>query len=359
MADDVRLRIEGQDHGGWKSVRIQRSLDATAGTFDLSVSETWAVTGSNGSRATVHRPVRPGQACQVLIGGETVITGHVDDVEPSYDASKREVSVRGRDAAADLVDCSAVPGDYKGRTVSQLAAVLCEPFGITVQARTDVGAPLETFTVPAGETVFDALERACRQRGLLLASDGLGGVLLTRASGERIAAVIEQGRNVLEGRATLSWRRRFSHIVVIGQGDAGRWTGAGGTEPNGAVTDPEITRYRPRTVEAETGQGTASYKERAAWERAVARGRGARFEYTVPGWTHAEGLWTPNTRVRVKDAWLGVDEALLVADVTFVKDTDRGTRTELVLMPPEAFNRLPEAEATAQHTWAEAIKAGA
>lgn len=70
-----------------------------------------------------------------------------------------------------------------------------------------------------------------------------------------------------------------------------------------------------------------------------------RLTYTVPGWRGASGaLWRPNTLARVDDAFLGIARELLIVSVTFLLSAEDGTVTELEVAPPEAFERLPEAE---------------
>ncbi|WP_445083849.1 phage baseplate assembly protein [Candidatus Vondammii sp. HM_W22] len=61
----------------------------------------------------------------------------------------------------------------------------------------------------------------------------------------------------------------------------------------------------------------------------------------MTGWRHKDGLWSPNTRVRVLDEWMGFnDEWLMIGTVEFVLDA-RGQRTRLTVMPPEAYDLVP------------------
>ena len=69
---EVELRIDDRIYGGWKTVRVRRSIETIAGTFSLSVSEHWP--GQQSLKA-----ILPGQKCR----GETVITGYIDDVAPA------------------------------------------------------------------------------------------------------------------------------------------------------------------------------------------------------------------------------------------------------------------------------------
>lgn len=64
----AELKIDGAFYGGWKRVRVTRSIEQMAGTFELEVTERWP-----GMRDA--SPIKPGQACQLLLDGEVVVTG--------------------------------------------------------------------------------------------------------------------------------------------------------------------------------------------------------------------------------------------------------------------------------------------
>ena len=149
MADDITLRIDGVDWTYWTSVQVTRQMDAIAGTFSLALADKWI----GGAQAL---PIAAGMACQILIGGEQVIDGYIDQVRPSFSATAHGISVTGRDRSADLVDCAAIhsPGQWLNCTVLQLAQALASPFGVHVTAEGDVGAPIASFKLEEGETAF-------------------------------------------------------------------------------------------------------------------------------------------------------------------------------------------------------------
>lgn len=337
---DAILTIGGQQYGGWKSIRVGLGIEQISGAFSLSLSERWPGQETG-------RPVRPGQACAVALDGETVITGHVDDVRPGYTAASHDVTIEGRDRAGDLVDCSVVhSGEWRGRTLPQVAEAICKPFGIRVRTDIPHGPVFRAATAQPGETAFEALERAARMRGALLVSDGLGGLVITRASKQRIATALVRGGNILEAQAALSWRERHSRYIVIGDEPGDDWsTPEQNARPKGEVRDPVVDRYRPLVLLAEHPGGSQALAERARWEASVRMGRAARAEVTVQGWRHADGLWRPNLLVPVQDDWLQLERDMLIAGVTYLYD-DRGSRTQLDLVRPEMFTGLavPEPE---------------
>ena len=75
--------------------------------------------------------------------------------------------IRGRDRTGDLVDCSAatMPGEWQNELLDRIVQSLIDPFGISVTVDTDIGEPFRKFRIDEGETVFEAIDRACRYSG--------------------------------------------------------------------------------------------------------------------------------------------------------------------------------------------------
>lgn len=346
---EASLTLDGTSYGGWKSVTVRRSIETVAGTFSLGLSERWP-----GQQA--RRGILPGQACTVAMDGEVVITGFVDDVMPSYTSTSHDLAVTGRDATCDLVDCSAIhkPGEWTDQKLEAIAAALTKPFGIRVTAETDTGAPFRKFRIEEGETVFEAIERACRMRAVLPASDGKGGLRLIRAGGGRAAVSLRRGENILEANGRLSHRDRFSQYIVKGQQPsyADQIPPEQLAQVRGEASDPGARRHRPLMIIAEQSVDNAVARDRAKWEANVRAARARRIGVTVQGWRERPGgaLWEPNRLVRLTDDWMDVDQDMLIVDVTGTKD-DQGERSVLGLMPPGAFELRAEPEPEEYAGW--------
>ena len=325
---EATLSIGGIRYGEWTELEIQRSVEALAPSFSFTLS------GGRPGR------LQPGQRCKVDVDGRLLITGYIDDVEPSYDATAHTVTIRGRGKTGDLVDCSAKAGKIRRSTLAQIAADLCLPFGILVSDLAQASKRFSEFTVDKGETVFDALHRAARMRGVLLASNEEGDLVITRTGTERAPGSMERGKNILKARGAFSWRDRFSEYTVIGQAASNdnTWGPAAGGQ-KGVVRDAGVDRHRPLTILAEEGEGAKAFHDRAHYERNVRFGRSARITYTVAGWGAGGTLWKPNTLVAVRDDYTGLDGEMLIAKVTFRKGAG-GTLAELELTWPEALDVL-------------------
>ncbi|MBF0248041.1 MAG: hypothetical protein HQL36_08225 [Alphaproteobacteria bacterium] len=302
------------------------------------------------------KAILPGQKGIVAVDGEVFITGYVDDVSPAYSGTSHDVTVDGRDATGDLVDCSAIhqPGEWQGLKLEAIAAILAKPFGIPVKALCDTGTPFRKFRIEEGETAFEAIERACRMRAVLPVSDGRGGLQIIRAGSGRTMVSLKRGQNILEASARLSHRDRFSQYIVKGQQPswADQIPADQLAQVRGDATDPGARRHRPLLIIAEQSVDGASSQDRATWEANVRAARARQVTVVVQGWRERPdgALWSPNRLVRLADDWLAIDQDMLITGVTFSKG-DQGTRTELSLMPPGAFELKAEPEPEEDAGW--------
>lgn len=289
------------------------------------------------------------------MAGQPIITGSIDDVDESYASTNHDLSARGRDAAGDLVDCSAIykSGEWKNTKLENIATDLCKPFGISVTASSTTGKPFESFRIQEGETVFECLERACRQRAVLMQSDGSGGLVIgTAAENENSDGALKVGKNgnVLKLSTAASARERFSQYIVKGSNSGGGFMAAediAGDE--GKVQDGTVKRYRPLIILAEEPGDGPTFKERAQWEQRVRASRAKRITATVQGWLDQAGKpWRPGDLVpcefpRFKGQML----------ITTVRHTlnENGTLTSIELSLPGAFDVLAEPDASEDLGW--------
>lgn len=337
---DLRIVVNGTSYGGWREASVTRTIEAIAGSFELLVSQKFP-------GAPTLREINPGDACEITLDGEIVLSGYVDDVNGQYDRDSHTIAITGRDKTGDLVDCSAVhsPGEWHGYRIDQIAQILCGPFGVsvTVAPTTDLGQPFQDFRIQEGETAYEAIERACRMRAVLAVSDGQGGLVLTRAGTSKAPTPLVLGENILAGSGHSSLRERFRDYTVKGQvAGSDQLFGATAAGPAGFALDPIVQRYRPLVRVAEDQADSGVCETRARWEANVRAGRARRATYRVQGWRHATGLWQPNALVDVRDPLLGIATEMLIATVRHTLQS--GSTTEIEVVRPEAFQLVPLAD---------------
>lgn len=334
--EDVRLVLGGVEWKGWKSCQIVRSVDAMAGAFAFGVTDRW-------QEGALPLPFAPGMACSVTAGGEPMIKGYVDRVDHSLTQGDHSIGINGRDASADLVDCSAVhePGSWKNMKLSALCAELAAPFGVPVKLEAEEGAVFPAYSIQPGETAAEAMQRLLKQRELLAMPDGAGGLRLAKLGQKVRRTALEQGRNVLEAQASFNAEELFSLYVCTGQKQGSDSAFGKACSVRGAVEDAETGRYRPLVLRP-SQQGEAGYmRQRAQWEKTSRRSKALTVTVTVQGWRDEDGvLWTPGDLVPVRLPLFFIEAQLLIAGVTYSKGS-HGTTARLELREAASFMQEP------------------
>ena len=336
----LRLQIGNELHEGWKAAQVTRSIETACGSFSLELSE-------RDPGVATPREIRPGDPCAVSLDGEVVITGFIDTVGVNYNATSHNITVTGRDRAADLVDCSvsSQPGEWHDERLEAIAAALAAPFRVVVVVGTGIntGAPFARFKIEEGESAWEAIERACRFRAVLPLSDGRGRLVLGRPARTRAAVELVHGENILAASSLIDWTNRYSNYTLLGQQPGSDFlTGSEAAHVIGNSVDRGVTRFRPLTILAEQGLTDMEALERIEWEASIRAARARSAAVSVQGWreTPDGALWEPGRLVIVSDPWLGLERELLISGVRQAI-TERGTTTTLQLYPEGAF--LPRA----------------
>jgi prophage tail gpP-like protein len=347
MIDDLTLIVGGRQISGWTSVRVTRGIERCPSDFEVEMTELYPDEAS----AFV---IQPGDTCEVLLGGDTVITGYVDRFIPAVDSGSHSIRVMGRGKCADLLDCAAEwpGGQISGASVLTIAQKLAEPYGkpngnaIGVRSDVaDIGPVIPQFSLTLGTTAFEIIEQLCRYSALLAYEEPDGNLLLTRASTVQAASGFAQGVNVQSASMTFSIDQRYSEVLGIIQAvDMFKDLGDGGNL-QAVVTDPNVPRHRRKIILAEYGDNNNFdvLKKRTKWEVSRRSGRSRMLQLTTDSWRDSAGaLWTPNTLVDMVLPSLKLPQAKwLISEVTFKRDGQSGTTADLVIMPPEAFDVQP------------------
>lgn len=379
---DVRLEVNGRHYGGWKTVEITRGIETIANSFRLSVSERW--TGQSESW-----PIVEEDACTLWCGNHILLTGFVDIRSHTEDAAAHSLTIAGRDSAGALVDCSAIlsQSEFNNVPILEFCKMLGAPFGIvftlqdglsdaaisstspkspTAKARAGgapssvgsagkssslkIGSPVAKLPVNPGDSPHELIDRACRMVGVLPVSDGLGGVVLTRAGGVRATTPLVRGVNILSAEATFDATKRYRRYVVSGQGQGSDTTyGTTVAAVKEEATDMNVRRSeRVLLVRPELPVTAKLASARASWEAAVRAARAADVVITVQGWTQEDGsLWPVNAIVPVNDPVVGIKaEDMVIAEATFALSQESGSTTRLKVVRPDAFRLEPTINAT-------------
>ncbi|WP_079961115.1 phage baseplate assembly protein [Salmonella enterica] len=339
MMNNVELKVDGKIFSGWTSVTVNRSIETMAGYFDLGV---------NVQTSTDLSSLAPGKPFMLSIDGQTVITGYTDGRRRQMGADSMKITIAGRDKTADLIDCAAIykGGQWKKRTLEQIARDLCQPYGVAVRwelTDAESAAPFTSFTLDHSETVYEALGRAARARGVLITSNAAGDLVFTRAD-ESHSDRLVLGENLLSVDFDEDYRDRFSEYTVKGHG---RSNGKVGdtvdartiASQKGTATDSEITRYRPMIILADSKIDAQSATARALREQRRRLAKSVTFEAQLDGWTRSNGqIWMPNILAEIDASKFAIQTGpLLVSKVVLTLDDREGVKTTLTLAPRDGF----------------------
>lgn len=345
MDDKIRVVIDNIEYSGWKNFNIKRSLNSLCGSFNLEIADL---------SQDITKALTPGGECEIFIGDDQLISGYIDKRERSLSASDSTLIISGRDKTADLVDCSAI-GDsntWKDIYLRPLIQKICDPFGIFVDGNVINNQKFKTFSVESGETAYEAIERACRQRAVLPITNRFGDLELSSFSSSGPVEAIENlevGRNVKEVSESIDFSSRFSEYIVKGQdsGDGLPWD-TFQLQKQGKARDPQIVRYRPKVIISETKSSTKSVQDRAAWEAQVTAGRSFSYTVLVQGFRqNVEGsdkpLWQLADRVNLKHTPWDIDKAFLISDISYSSGSS-GKNVNMILVDPNTYYSLPSSE---------------
>lgn len=378
---ELKLRIGEFDFIGFESISVRRSIQVAVSDFALSMS-------LNDADAEGFDLIIPGAECSIRYGDDLLLSGYIDNVEESGDASSHNFSIVGRSKTQDLVDCSAtITSQFNKQTLVQIATQLSEVYGIKVVVN-GADKVIDNFQVQQGEGSFDAIQRLAEQEKLYITDTPSGNLLLTYlgndVSPNRIVRNTEVNTGVLAYVITRSSERRYSKVIVRSQYDAkkavtpaavyvppGGSSGVSGIvddvveavvgpEPDpleeedgdfGEVAnqveaiaeDPGMTRERTKIIIADSSMNQEQAQNRADWEVQASRGSALQIQYTVMGWIGAGKngvLWREGQLVEVVDEFLGIDDSFVLSDVEYSLDSN-GMVAALYLAPPEAFQKEP------------------
>lgn len=374
MNDVVSVCANGVDLKGWTDVSITAGITMAARSFTVGITFAWP------QAKDVLTAVNLGDRVEVKIGSETVLTGYIFSTPVSYGANSVSVSISGRSKTADIIDCcpiasavtkptseadypwanvGAVPAagsvaqaqtpsvaQWKNKSIEQIAADICKPYGVDVVAEASTGDPISQHAIESGETCFESISRLLRVCQLFAMDDEAGRLVFTEPGAKGIASGgLELGVNILGGSAQRDAAEVFSDYVVEGQhAGTDEIFSADASHLSAEATDAETSRYRLIVLPQSGAMSSDLCRQIAQFEQRRRRALLKSVSYEVVGWRDSSGqLWRPNTQVHVKDDFLEIDELLLLAEVTYSLSSS-GMIARLNLAPIDAFKASPTAQ---------------
>lgn len=330
-ADTVELLIAGQKHGDWSRYEIDSDL--------LTPADAWHVTLGMAD-GKMPPDVVAGAPVIVKVGGETVMTGYVDEIAHSVSKTSHTFTMSGRDLAADLLDCACPIFTKQQASLSEIVAAIVREFKIVKHnISADKTRTRKKVAVDPGETAWNTLAHAAEANGLWpwFEPDGTLVVGGPDYSTPVVATLILRrdgnGNNVISLNKTESMAERFSKITVYGQTPGSDFE-QGQNALRDSATDSTVLRNRPKIVLDHEADSTAVCRDRAHKLISDSRLNGLTLSAVVKGHRiAADGLlWKPGQRIRVISDVFGIeDKVFFLMARKFTRNRTDGTRTTLTL----------------------------
>lgn len=326
----IELLLGGKIHTHWTSYDIDSDLQTPADDFNLTLGLPEGVTPPE---------VAAGEAVEVRVGGDTVLSGRIDAVSRQVAKGRNTLAINGRDGAAVLLDCSAPVINAQDMGLGDIVAQIVKPLGIT-KIRIDTAAPAKTSKVQIepGMSAWQALQEYAEANGVWpwFEPDGTLVVGGPDYSAEPVADLIMRSNgdnnNILEIDAKNSMAKRYSDITVLGQNHSGRHN------IKGVAKDAAVKTHRPLIVVEADVDNAAEAERKAKKKLADSRLDGLTITVTVRGHRTSDGLlWTPGQRIRLLCEPLGLDGVYFLMARNLSASRTQAAQTKLTLKEDGAW----------------------
>ncbi len=331
IEDAATFYVNNKVYEGFKNIRLSRNLTSLTGEFEIVLVDKWQLEKEDFD-------IKPGDRIHCHLGKTPLYEGYVDRFSATITSSSRNLTISGRDKTADLIDCSVVgSSEYNDIDFTGIATELLKPFNIKLLVKTDVGKKFSKFTIRQGETVFEALDRAAKERSLLLLSSTHGNLIVDKKGAQISSNELIEGVNILSAAVSIDNGNRFSEYIVKGQQSGVLGSTSDATKSQGKAFDKGIVRYRPTLILAENAVDADGAQKRAEWEASFRAAESTKVNVTVQGWRTKDGeLWETNKIVHANIRSIGINQDMLIARVKY-DESERGRRVEMELIRPDAF----------------------
>ena len=327
--DAVEIVVGGVAHQGWESYDIESDLMTPADAWSVTLAQTEIKLPAN---------VKPGAPVLVRVGGQTVLSGAIDERSHKVSKGSHTLQMSGRDDAGVLLDCSAPIFTRQKLTIAEIVASVVRPLGIIKHNISAENLLLrEKVSVEPGDTAWDVLKNAAEANGLWpwLEPDGtltVGGPDYTAPVVARLVMRYDGvGNNIEDVTEKVSQAGLHSEITVLGQAHA---VGSNDGKHNikGGAKNPAVQGYRPKTITDHEAINTQIADAKAAKLLSDERVKGYDLALLVKGHRTPEGLlYKPGQRIEVLCEPLGIDGVYFLMARRFSGNRGKGQVTHLTL----------------------------
>ncbi len=343
----IELAVNGESYTDFLSVQANLVYDSMANDFTFTGS-------ANGTAPDFVE----GDAVTIVVDGELILTGYIEEVSGTDQEGSHTVTYTGRDRTGDFIDgCIDIMDDLRASntlTVKSIIEAVISHLGLDLAViDTSSAEPFnsaEDIVAPeVGENALEFVTKYAKKRQVILSSTGDGDILIAQNTPTESGAVLQrlQGsetNNIL----TQNWSRRsserFNKYVSRGQLDpvalnqAGSSTSSGIENQSGAATDSAVRAGRQKVIVESQSYSAAQLAMRAAWMRQLSTAKAVQFSCTAQGHRNSEGdLWQPNVLVQINSDVAGITQSMLLNSVGFFQAEGSPTVSSLGFVEKDIY----------------------
>lgn len=364
MSDNqITIEIDGYNYTNFISGNVSRRFDEFCGTFNFKCTKSDADDFNIDAQSE----------CVIYVNGKKAITGVIDKVSPSEDASSSDVDISGRDRTCDIVDSSipssiSLSGDFNLVTVIEkvLKSLGLEDIKVINEIedlRSFTSADIVSSEVD--KNAFEFINDYAQKVSAILITDEDGNIVITRAGKNRVPDKIlnivsdnpeeTKYNNLLSSSAGYDFSQRYYKYIVVSQSNSTTQKGSISAEnvsQKGIAYDEEARQSRVLVIKANNACDSATCQEIATLEANVRRANSLKYDCSVAGYNLNSGdLYSINTLMTVVDDDNFISSELLVKSVSF--DFGDGATTSLEFGVADAYTlqaNLDEIDAKTNET---------
>jgi prophage tail gpP-like protein len=340
-AETAVLTVNGRAYSGWTSILVRRVYGSSIGSeFEFTAAEPL----DTAKLDFQNWKIVPGDRCTVTLAGILACSGFVFVRHPAFNAETHGLKITGRSKTADAVDSSALidGGQYKGYTFEAIASALAQSAGVNLVVRghsPTLTMPFPQFSIAWGETVFSAIERLARLRGLHLTDDENGNLVADVFDPNAgTAGQLIEGGNLIEAYAAIDGTNSLGSILAGSQRPGNDQVNGDAARDNSAtVTNPNARAGRRSLIILEEPGSSQDCAIRANHEMSYRATDLVDCHCVVQGWQSSPGaLWEVGRNYSVKSPMLDLDRVLAARQVVYTQD-ESGSRTAIDLCTRQAL----------------------
>ena len=265
----------------------------------------------------------------------------------AVDSGGKTVNVQGYPVCGVLIDSclpeTLFPAEYSGLDLKQIAETVCQPFGVKVTVKGDVGAAFDKVEAELSDKAWDFLKKLAEQRGMVLSNDKDGSLLVYKPEVEAVSASFVQGEfPFISCSSEFDKQGMYSHITgytkTTNEDKSEKYT-----YENKLLVKNGVLRCYAQVIEDTDGGGLEKAVKSLAAQMLASC---VKYRLTVSGHRDKDvKLYHKNMSISVKapGAEIYKETKLLVDEVTLKRSDGEGAVTEFQLVLPGArTGELPE-----------------